>query len=33
MSLYADVVRFEGENLRYNELFASLHQTINDSKK
>lgn len=33
LNLYADVVRFDRENLRYSELFASLHQTIKDSKK
>lgn len=32
LSLYADIVRFTGKNLRYNELFASLHQTIEGSK-
>lgn len=32
LSLYADIIRFEGKTLRYNDLFASLHQTIEDSK-
>lgn len=33
LSLYADIVRFSGKNLRYSELFTSLHQTIDGSKK
>lgn len=33
LSLYAEVVRFTAKNLRYSELFASLHQTIEDCKK
>ncbi len=32
LNLYAAVTRFEGRNLRYSELFASLHQTIEGSK-
>lgn len=33
LSLYAGIVRFDGQSLRYNELFASLHQSIRDSKQ
>lgn len=33
LKLYADITRFSGHPLRYNELFASLHQTIDESKK
>ena len=33
LDLYADIVRFNAKNLRYSELFASLHQTIEGSKK
>lgn len=33
LSLYADVTRFTESNLRYSELFAALHQTIDGSKK
>lgn len=32
LHLYADVARFTEKNLRYSELFASLHQTIESSK-
>lgn len=32
LSLYADVIRFTAKNMRYNELFATLHQTIEVSK-
>ncbi|MDE7222700.1 MAG: helix-turn-helix domain-containing protein [Acetatifactor sp.] len=31
--LYADITCFGEKILRYNELFAALHQTINESKK
>lgn len=33
LNLYAGVVRFTGQPLHYNELFASLHQSINESKQ
>ena len=33
LSLYANITRFTEKNLRYNELFSALHQTIDDSKK
>lgn len=33
LTLYAGIVRFDGHPLRYNELFASLHQSINESKQ
>ncbi len=33
LCLYAEIARFTGKNLRYSELFASLHQTIEDSKQ
>lgn len=33
LSLYAGITRFTEANLRYNELFSALHQTIDGTKK
>lgn len=33
LNLYAGVTRFTESNLRYNELFAALHQTINEREE
>ena len=33
LRLYADTACFTEKNLRYSELFTSLHQTIKDSKR
>ncbi len=33
LSLHVGITRFDGHPLRYNELFASLHQSIEDSKQ